>query len=90
MNLRDLLADQLVPNLEISGISEMSKDVQAGDLFLAVGDPALQKTHIAEAKRLGAVCVLTDQTISFGGDFSGVQAFYGILARVAADLRRVG
>ena len=76
MNLRDLLAGQLVPNLEVSGISEMSKDVQAGDLFLAVGDSALQKTHIAEANRRGAVCVLTDQTTSFGGDLSEVPLIY--------------
>ena len=72
MNLRDLLSTQSVPNIEFSGISEMSRDVQAGDLFLAVGDSVGQKMHITEAKRRGAVCVLTDKSIPFGGDLSEV------------------
>ena len=72
MNLRDLLATQSVPNIEFSGISEMSRDVQAGDLFLALGDSISQKTHINEAKRRGAICVLTDKPIPFGSDRSEV------------------
>ena len=72
MNLRDLLVTQSVPNIEFSGISEMSRDVQAGDLFLAVGDSVGQKAHITEAKRRGAICVLTDKSIPFGSDLSGV------------------
>ena len=72
MNLRDLLATQSVPNIEFSGISEMSRDVQAGDLFLALGDSVGQKTHITEAKRRGAICVLTDKSIPFGSDLSEV------------------
>ena len=72
MNLRDLLSTELVPNIEFSGISEMSRDVQAGDLFLAVGTTVGQKMHITEAKRRGAVCVLTDKPIADGGNLSEV------------------
>ena len=72
MNLRDLLATQSVPNIEFSGISEMSREVQAGDLFLALGESVGQKPHIIEAKRRGAICILTDKSIPFGSDFSGV------------------
>ena len=68
MKLRDLLTTQSVPNIEISGISEMSGNVQVGDLFLALGDSVDQRTHIAEAKDRGAVCVLTDKPTSLGSD----------------------
>jgi len=76
MKLRDLLATQSVPDLEISGISEMSGDVQAGDLFLALGKLVSQRRHLDEAKRLGAVCALTDKPLSFGSDFSDFPIIY--------------
>ena len=70
MRLRDLLNTKSVPDIEIKGISEMSRDVQAGDLFLALGDLAKVKPHLAEARSLGAVCALIDQPISSLKDLS--------------------
>ena len=61
MNLKQFLEDDQIPALEFSGISEVSYELEDGDLFLAVGNSAQIVEHIQEAERLGAVAAVVDR-----------------------------
>ena len=63
MNIREFLQEDDLPAIEFSGLSEMSTEVEQGDLFLAVGSLPKVRDHILEAKSLGAVAALVDQSL---------------------------
>ena len=71
MNLRDLLATQSVPNIEFLEFRKCLEMCKL-EIYFGGGRFSGQKAHITEAKRRGAICVLTDKSIPFGSDFSGV------------------
>ena len=63
MNLRDFLQADNLPSIEFSGLSEMSTDIEVGDLFVAVGSSSKVRDHILEAERSGAVAAIVDQSL---------------------------
>ena len=64
MSLRVLLDEPLAPALEISGLSDDSRDVRPGDAFVAVAGAAADgHEHAAVAVERGAACVLAERPL---------------------------
>ncbi len=63
MNLKDFLQDDQIPEIEFSGLSEMSTEVEEGDVFLALGSSSQAREHILEAECSGALAALVDQSL---------------------------
>ena len=64
MSLRTLLDEPKAPALEISGVSDDSRDVQPGDAFVAVaGGAADGHEYAAAAVARGAACVLAERPL---------------------------
>lgn len=63
MNLKDFLQDDEIPALEFSGLSEMSTEVEEGDVFVAVGSLSQIREHILEAECSGAIAAVVDQSL---------------------------
>ena len=64
MSLRTLLDEPKAPALEISGLSDDSRDVQPGDAFVAVAGAAADgREHAAAAVEKGAACVLAEHPL---------------------------
>lgn len=64
MNLRRLLQDPVLPSLELGGLTEDSRQVAAGDAFLAIkGVSSDGHAHASEAAAAGAICILAERPL---------------------------
>lgn len=61
----DLLAEEVIPDVSVSGITDDSRNVSAGDLFCAwSGSSVDAHTFVGAAARAGAVAALVEHAVS--------------------------
>ena len=67
MMLSELVAETVVGDVQVHGITDDSRQVQPGDLFCAVqGEQHDGRQYIDDAVGRGAVAVVSDQPVTAG------------------------